>query len=149
MPKRVKNRLVPLDLFSYFTQKGNRMLMMEFSRVLENRAKKYRKKLLLALLSEVGEQINDSAIVRIISPFVQEVTTDLNGDSLAIRKLWQSFAEFIPEAIALVKRNQHMHNANGSGVLDVDHADALLVSFINFAYLPGDLGLHTYHLKKK
>lgn len=125
------------------------MLMGEFSRILEARAKKYRKKLLLALLSEeLGKQVDDSAIVRIISPFVQEVTADLNGDSLAIRKLWQSFAEFIPEAVALVKRNQHMHNANGSGVLDGNHADALLVSFINFAYLPGDLGLHIHHIKK-
>lgn len=119
------------------------MLMREFIDILVSGAKIYRNEKLIPIVLPglLGKQIDSAMVVKIIGPFVAEVAPHL--DDSALQKLLRGFAEFVPDAMESVKRNNHMNTANGSGILDEEHADALLVSFVNIACMPCDLALYT------
>ena len=119
------------------------MLMREFMDVLVGGAKIYRNKELIPIILPglLGKQIDSALVVKLIAPFVAEVAPKL--DNSALQKLLRGLAEFVPDAMESVKRNNHMNTANGSGILDEEHAEALLVSFVNIACMPCDLALYT------
>lgn len=125
--------------------------MGEFMDILVDEAKKYRKKRQRRqiLPYRYGEMIEERLVTILISPFVDQVTIKLRHDEEAIKKLHHALNDFIPDAMASIKRNGHMNTANGSGILDEEHADALLVSFVNFASMPCDLALYTSDLLTK
>lgn len=124
------------------------MLNGEFSKILIEEARSYRNSELVHIIlpKVLGQEIDDALVTKLLSPFLERVVKRINEKELN-QRLLNDFSYFVPNAVELVRRNKHMNKASGSGLLDKEHADAILVAFINIAYLPGDLGLYTHYLQ--
>ncbi len=93
-----------------------------------------------------GQQINDEVVRGLLQPYLDAVQVKLLPD-MALQ-LKQRFEHFVSCAVESVRRDAHMNEARGESVLDEKWADALLVSFVNRACMPLDLGLYTCDLKE-
>lgn len=122
------------------------MLMQQLIDVLTTNAKKYRDNMLstgiLPILS--GLRIHSEIARAVIEPFLSECSKDLPSDIVAF--LERRKEEWLPDSYESIMRNTHMNNAAGKQFVDQDVTDAFLVSFINYASLPVDLGLYTSDL---
>lgn len=123
------------------------MNLGEFANFLVDSARRHHDQFVSEIVPKFqGQQINDEVVRGLLQPYLDAVQVKLLPDT-ALR-LKKCFDHFVPCAVEIVRRDTHMNEARGESVLDEKWADALLVSFVNGACTPLDLGLYTCDLKE-
>jgi ribosomal protein S18 acetylase RimI-like enzyme len=118
----------------------------EFIKTLEGIARGYRNNYLIAgiLPRLVGEPFTKDVISMIISPCIKETMSHLPEELR--ERLPKELEEYLKMTPARQRRALEQYSPDNTEVVTLSSATALLVDFVNFVYLPGDLGLQIKHL---
>lgn len=117
----------------------------EFIKTLEGIVRGYRNNKLIAevLPLLVGERITKEVILQILRPCVEEANRHLPADLQ--HRLPTDLIEFAKRTRS-TRHALRYYQPDSTDIVTLGSATALLASFVNFVYLPGDLGLRTKHL---
>ena len=130
------------DKFRSSTTRRSIVNSEELVDLLVDKARQYRKQLVEEAVPKFkGQHITEEMVRLLLDPYLRmtQEATPFGAASMLERR----FREFVPQAIESVRRDSHMNDASGDSVLDEKWAEAMLVSFVNQACMPLDLGLYT------
>lgn len=92
----------------------------------------------------VGQPIDERVVRQMVEPYIAQVNPHLPAK---IQQMVRSrFEKYAPKALERMRVNLHMHQADESGLVSQDNADAILTIFVNEACAPLDLGLYSRDL---
>lgn len=125
------------------------MLTGDFVNLIVPQAETYRngERIQQIIESLNGQRISPEVTRQIIEPFVELVCQHLTEEGVK-QGLKRRLDAWLPDAKTLIERNRHMHDASDTKTLNRDSADALLVSFVNYACIPLDLALYASDLRQ-
>jgi hypothetical protein len=109
-------------------------------------AKDFRKRQLGkdTVLRHQDSQITDNIVHEVLYRYVDMVNKDLTNIEQEV--VQQKLLDFIPLALKQIRLDWHMNYADETNTLTQNNADAILVSFVNWACLPLDLEFYTSDL---
>jgi hypothetical protein len=118
----------------------------ELADTLTTTAKSYRNGILLKEIAPrlAGKLLSRDTVRQVLEPFVEQLMPKLPED--VQRMIKRRLEEHTKSAALIMRTNAHMHNADNSGLMSQNNADAILVDFVNFACVPLDLGFYAKDL---
>lgn len=96
-----------------------------------------------------GENLEDEVIEMILQPFVEAAIATKDLFYSSVQKLKTGLDAFVPRAMELLWMNPTLHNADDSGKVNEQNADALIVVFVAYICSSHPVGLHVGDFKLK
>jgi len=118
----------------------------EMAKILETEAKKFRLLLPTKRFLKVrqGNTIGEELAWSLIESFLKHCYSAEPKLEEVKFQLQKAAWHWAPVALYNIRRNSHTKQVR---TFNRNTLDALLVDYINFAYLPGDLGLNVEHIR--
>ena len=118
----------------------------QLAHVLTNNAKLYRNgKLATEIVPRlVGQPITELEVRQVVEPYIVQINPYLPAETQQMVRT--RFEQYAPKALERLKVNSHMHQADESGLMSQNNADAILTIFVNETCAPLDLALYSRDL---